>query len=86
MLNVASHSFKHAGCPQRVKVELEPFRPEECKIRIEQFDAKLGWYTAGSLRVPLDQLPDLQEALAKVQAAQARAAEDHSKVIPVSFR
>lgn len=85
MLNVASNSIKREGPLQRVQVELEPFRPGECKICVEQYDAKLGWYTAGSIRIPYDQLACLESTLKQIQAEHTAAANDDDKVIPVCF-
>jgi hypothetical protein len=33
------------------------------KIRVESYDQGLGWYTSGSLVVPLHQLPLLEQAV-----------------------
>ncbi|MGH9341783.1 MAG: hypothetical protein ACRD1R_19890 [Acidobacteriota bacterium] len=52
-----------ANCLQkgeRVQVELES---EQIKIRSERYDENLGWYTAGSLSLPLNQLALLEQAL-----------------------
>jgi hypothetical protein len=49
---------------QRIQVAKE-VRGEEkvLKISVERFDDALGWYVAGSLVLPLQQLPLLQQTL-----------------------
>jgi len=53
-----------ANSSQRVQVQMER-HPEgkRVKIRVESYDAGLGWYTAGALTVPLHQLPLLEQAV-----------------------
>ena len=66
---------------QRIDVELDShFTPQQVKIRIESFDPSLGWYTSGSLALPLHQLPLLQQAIDEMRARQSSEAED--KIIP----
>ena len=49
---------------QRVHVEIEPHHAGKClKIRVESYDAGLGWYTAGCVTVPLHQLPLVEQAI-----------------------
>lgn len=84
-MNLAAKPAKRERPRQRVQVERELFRPGECKICVEQFDAKLGWYRAGSVRIPFDQLTELQEELQRIQAQNAEAENDSSRIIPVCF-
>jgi hypothetical protein len=53
---------------QRIQVELKA-RPEgkEVRIRLESFDNGLGWYSSGSLTLPLHQLPLLEQAIAEMR-------------------
>lgn len=53
---------------QRIHVELQA-RPEgkEVRIRLESFDNGLGWYSSGSLMLPLHQLPLLEQAIADMR-------------------
>lgn len=53
---------------QRIQVELQA-RPEgkEVRIRLESFDNGLGWYSSGSLTLPLHQLPLLEQAIAEMR-------------------
>ena len=53
---------------QRIQVELRP-RPEgkEVRIRLESYDDGLGWYSSGSLTLPLNQLPLLEQAIADMR-------------------
>lgn len=49
---------------QRVQVEIETQSAGRCvKIRVESYDAHLGWYTSGSLGLLLHQLPLLEQAV-----------------------
>ena len=53
-----------AESSQRVQVQLERHpQGTRVKIRVESYDAGLGWYTAGALTVPLHQLPLLEQAV-----------------------
>jgi hypothetical protein len=66
---------------RRIQVELEPHPLEKnVKIRVENYDDKLGWYTAGSLTLPLHQLPLLEQAIEQMRALEA--SEDGDKIIP----
>ena len=49
---------------QRVQAELQRHvSGKRVKIRVENYDSGLGWYTSGSLTVPLHQLPLLEQAI-----------------------
>lgn len=62
---------------QRVRVEWETGR---IKICVECYEDCLGWYTAGSLSFPQDQLPVLEEA---IQRSRIGSGEKKSgKVVP----
>jgi len=68
---------------QRLRVEMEPHPDgERVKIRVENHEERLGWYTAGSLVLPLHQLPLLEQA---IESMRKRAAADEAsgeKIIP----
>jgi hypothetical protein len=62
---------------QRVQLETEEHPAgRRVKVRVESFDENLGWYTSGSLSLPIHQLPLLEQALS------AMGAEDHSENCP----
>ena len=51
---------------ERVQITMEG---AHLKISVERFEECLGWYIAGSVSVPLHQLPLLQEQLASASSA-----------------
>jgi len=53
---------------QRIQVELQTrANGKEVRIRLESYDEGLGWYSSGSLNVPLHQLPLLEQAIADMR-------------------
>ena len=56
---------------QRIQVFLEP--ADRAKICLESYDDNLGWYTAASLSIPLNQLPLLEQAIERMRAFTATA-------------
>ena len=69
---------------QRVQAELEPCRNggKRVKIRVENYDERLGWYTSGSLTLPLHQLPLLEQALADMRSHPAGQDLNPDNIIP----
>ena len=65
---------------QRIDVQLEAGLEQRVKIRVESHDERLGWYTAGSLSLPLHQLPLLEQAIEQMRRLQN--APDDDKIIP----
>ena len=65
MVNPSQQTCDNA---QRIQVELQT-RPEgkEVRIRLESYDTGLGWYSSGSLTLPLHQLPLLEQAIADMR-------------------
>lgn len=56
---------------QRVQVMRDTQGAEQViRISLERHDETLGWYTAGSMCIPLCQLPVLQQALDELSASQ----------------
>jgi hypothetical protein len=56
---------------QRVQVTRDTQGAEEVvRISLERHDDALGWYTAGSMCIPLCQLPVLQQSLDEMSALQ----------------
>ena len=54
---------------QRVQVQLETRSTgKRVKIRVENHDEGLGWYTSGALTLPLHELPLLEQALAEMRS------------------
>ena len=70
-----------AESSQRVQVQMER-HPEgkRVKIRVESYDAGLGWYTAGALTVPLHQLPLLGQAVEDLRRVSID--EEFADIIP----
>jgi hypothetical protein len=67
---------------QRVRVEMESHPTgKHVKIRVENYEERLGWYTAGSLSLPLHQLPLLEQAVADMRSCEA--SEEENKIIPI---
>ncbi|HEX7861954.1 MAG TPA: hypothetical protein VF773_16585 [Verrucomicrobiae bacterium] len=66
---------------QRVQVQMLPHpHGKRLKIRIESFDEKLGWYTSGSLMLPLHQLPLLEQAVAEMRSVNRK--DEFADIIP----
>jgi hypothetical protein len=66
---------------QQIEVELETSASEKrVKIRVQSYDERLGWYTAGSLSLPLHQLPLLEQAIEEMRTQ--AACESSDKIIP----
>jgi len=56
---------------QRVQVTRDTQGAEQVvRISLERHDVALGWYTAGSMCIPLCQLPVLEQALDELSASQ----------------
>jgi hypothetical protein len=70
-----------AGHAQRVHMDLERHHSgDRVVIEVENHDEGLGWYTSGSLTLPLEQLPLLEQA---IEAMRARCrSEEYGKIIP----
>jgi hypothetical protein len=66
---------------QRVQVELERHvHGKRVKIRVENYDTGLGWYSSGSLVLPLHQLPLLEQAIETMRAEDP--ADEFAQIIP----
>jgi hypothetical protein len=66
---------------QRVQVELERHAlGKRVRIRLESYDQGLGWYTSGSLIVPLHQLPLLEQAVDEMRRTPQE--EEFADIIP----
>ena len=74
-MNIPDHlpGAEHSADSQRIQVFTEK---AQVKICLERFDQQLGWYTAGSLVLPLSQAALLQQTLQNVgtDAASLQAA------------
>jgi hypothetical protein len=80
---VATEQSKTLEQVQRIRVELETNRDgRRVKIRVESHDDRLGWYTAGSLAVPLSQLPLLEQAVAEMRSCQSADEAEPDNIIP----
>ena len=66
---------------QRIQVVLER---GQVKICLERFDDHLGWYIAGSLVVPAEQVPALQQALQRLGASETDDDAPPPNIIPLS--
>lgn len=72
---------KIAESSQRVQVQMERHpQGKRVKIRVESYDAGLGWYTAGALTVPLHQLPLLEQAMDEMRRLPAE--DEFADIIP----
>lgn len=61
---MALHQSQLTPPIQRLQVGVESLQAgKQLKISVESYDAGLGWYAAGSLSIPLHQLPLLEQAL-----------------------
>jgi hypothetical protein len=68
---------------QRIQVDMEPHGLAKLvKIRIEHYDPRLGWYTSGSLSLPVHQLPLLEQAIAEMRACASSEASPGENIIP----
>jgi hypothetical protein len=68
---------------QRVTAEMELHRSgKRVKIRVENHDAQLGWYVAGSISLPLQQLPLLEQALEAMRTGTLDEASPDNNIIP----
>jgi hypothetical protein len=68
---------------QRINVEMEQHQQgPQVRIRIEHYEQNLGWYPAGSLLLPLHQLPLLEQAVAEMRACQPSEESLSQKIIP----
>jgi hypothetical protein len=68
---------------QRIRVEMQT-HPEgnRVKIRVEHHEERLGWYTAGSLSLPIHQLPLLEQAMAELRSCEPCEQDDKIVSIP----
>ena len=79
--DMAHIQIQTAEQAQRIDVEiLSCASGKRVKIRIENHDDNLGWYTAGSLTLPLHQLPLLEQAIQEMRNRES--SEDENKIIP----
>jgi hypothetical protein len=80
-----SQSKKFQEC-QRVEVTRDTQGAEQVvRISLERHDTVLGWYTAGSMCIPLCQLPVLEQALDELSASQCLQCTEATcarKIIP----
>jgi hypothetical protein len=68
---------------KRLRVEMEAQETgKQAKIRLESYDEHLGWYTAGSLSLPLHQLAMLEQAIADMRACESDRQFSGEKIIP----
>jgi hypothetical protein len=66
---------------QRVQVQMERhLEGSRVKIRVENYDAGLGWYTSGSVTLPLHQLPLLEQAVEDMRKVNVE--EEFAQIIP----
>lgn len=67
---------------QRIQVDMESHPAGRCvRIRVEHYDERLGWYSSGSLRLPLHQLPLLEQAIGDMRRDRSEDALS-AKIIP----
>lgn len=74
---------KLCECAQRIQVAMEGHsQGKRVKIRVENYDQGLGWYTSGSLTVPLNQLPLLEQAVLQMRTTEREDREEYGQIIP----
>jgi hypothetical protein len=70
---------------QRVQVSVErDAAGQRVRIEVENHDAVLGWYTSGSVILPLHQLPLLEQAIEEMRRQPAN--EEYGRIIPFPLR
>ncbi len=80
---MVSQQLKAAEQVQRLRVEMEAQEAgKQAKIRVENYDKHLGWYTSGSLSLPLHQLALLEQAIADMRACASPGQCSGEKIIP----
>jgi hypothetical protein len=68
---------------QRILVEQEDEASDRrVKISVESYDEGLGWYTSGSLSLPLNQLPLLEQAIAGMRTDCSQECLGGGNIIP----
>ena len=74
-----AQSAEHPG---RVQVNLQRCSRGSCvRIEVEQHDEGLGWYTSGSVTLPLHQLPLLEQAIEEMRA-RTETDNEYGNIIP----
>lgn len=72
---------KIAEPTQRVLVEMDCRAcGKRVKIRVENHDEGLGWYTSGTLTLPLNELPLLEQAIAEMRREPVET--EYAEIIP----
>jgi hypothetical protein len=72
------------GHAQRVQVSMHRTSlGSRVKIEVESFDPVLGWYTSGSVALPLEELPLLEQAIEDMRRAPE---ESYGEIIPFPGR
>ena len=80
MISPSQPVFEHA---QRVQVELlEQPAGKSVAIRLEAYDEGLGWYSSGSVTLPISQLPLLEQAIAAMRSQSVVTQSAECKIIP----
>jgi hypothetical protein len=68
---------------ERLQVELQSCPcGKRFNIRLEAYDAGLGWYTSGCMSLPLAQLPLLEQAIADMRNVQNLGSNQEAVIIP----
>lgn len=77
--SLPQQSLDHA---QRVQVEMQAAPAgKRVVMRLESYDEGLGWYSSGSLVLPLHQLPLLEQAIADMRKLEFTK-EETADIIP----
>lgn len=68
---------------QRIQATVEGQPEARClKICIENYDQGLGWYSGGSLTIPLHQVPLLEQAIQMARAECPEPSDGSSTIVP----
>lgn len=72
---------------QRIRVEMESHPTgKHVKIRVENYEERLGWYTAGALSLPLHQLPLLEQAVEEMRSRESSEEDLADKIVHLPDR
>lgn len=81
MVQEASNSPAGHEHAERVQVEMQnTVSGRQVQILVERHDDGLGWYTSGSLILPLHQLPLLEQAMTAMR--QVPVEPEFAEIIP----
>lgn len=73
---------KSSESSARIQADLQTTSAgRQVKIRLENYDEGLGWYTSGCVTIPLHQLPLLEQAIGEMRSQSAQP-QEFAEIIP----